>query len=52
MVSDLMGDEFYLNIAKALSEYDRGTIQFAQVSGALDEGVEVRDGYGFRRTIG
>jgi N-acyl-D-aspartate/D-glutamate deacylase len=40
MVSDLMGDEFYLNIAKALTEYDRGTIQFAQVSGALDEGVD------------
>ena len=40
MVSDLMGDEFYLNIAKALGTYDRGTIQFAQVSGALDEGVE------------
>src|SRR5262245_65521018 len=30
----------YLNIAKALCEYDRGTIQFAQVSGALDEGVD------------
>ncbi|HXG20659.1 MAG TPA: amidohydrolase family protein, partial [Methylomirabilota bacterium] len=40
MVSDLMGDEFYLNMAKALAEYDRGTIQFAQVSGALDEGTE------------
>jgi N-acyl-D-aspartate/D-glutamate deacylase len=40
MVSDLMGDEFYLNLAKALGTYDRGTIQFAQVSGALDEGVE------------
>jgi N-acyl-D-aspartate/D-glutamate deacylase len=40
MVSDLMSDEFYLNMAKALNAYDRGTIQFAQVSGALDEGVE------------
>jgi N-acyl-D-aspartate/D-glutamate deacylase len=40
MVSDLMADEFYLNLAKAMSKYDRGTIQFAQVSGALDEGPE------------
>lgn len=40
MVSDLMSDEFYLTMAKALSAYDRGMIQFAQVSGALDEGVE------------
>ncbi|MCS6927036.1 MAG: amidohydrolase family protein, partial [Candidatus Binatia bacterium] len=40
MVSDLMSDEFYLNMAQALSTYDRGMIQFAQVSGALDEGVE------------
>jgi hypothetical protein len=47
MVSDLMGDEFYLNMAKALAAYDRGSIQFAQVSGALDEGVE-----GPRRDMG
>src|SRR5436853_7494741 len=40
MVSDLMADEFYLNLAKSLSQYDRGAIQFAQVSGALDEGPE------------
>jgi N-acyl-D-aspartate/D-glutamate deacylase len=40
MVSDLMADDFYLAMAKAMSKYDRGTIQFAQVSGALDEGIE------------
>lgn len=40
MVSDVMSDEFYLNLARALHKYDRGTIQFAQVSGAIDEGVE------------
>jgi N-acyl-D-aspartate/D-glutamate deacylase len=40
MVSDIMSDEFYLAIAKAMSKYDRGTIQFAQVSGAIDEGTE------------
>jgi N-acyl-D-aspartate/D-glutamate deacylase len=40
MVSDIMSDEFYLALAKALRKYDRGTIQFAQVSGAIDEGIE------------
>jgi hypothetical protein len=40
MVSDMMSDEFYLNLAKAMSKYDRGTIQFAQNTGAIDEGVE------------
>jgi N-acyl-D-amino-acid deacylase len=40
MVSDLMSDNFYLTMAQAMSKYDRGTIQFAQVSGALDEGPE------------
>ncbi len=40
MVSDLMSDEFYQTLAQAMADYDRGTIQFAQVSGALDEGVE------------
>lgn len=47
MVSDLMGDEFYMNMAKAMSKHERGTIQFAQVSGALDEGVD-----GPRRDMG
>ncbi len=47
MVSDLMGDEFYLNMAKMLADYDRGSIQFAQVSGALDEGTD-----GPRRDMG
>jgi N-acyl-D-aspartate/D-glutamate deacylase len=40
MVSDVMPDEFYLDLAKALRKYDRGHIQFAQASGNLDEGVE------------
>ncbi len=40
MVSDMMSDEFYLKLAKAMSKYDRGTIQFAQNTGAIDEGVE------------
>lgn len=40
MVSDMMSDEFYLQLAKAMSKYDRGTIQYAQNSGAIDEGVE------------
>ena len=40
MISDMMSDEFYLKLARALDKYDRGTIQFAQVSGAIDEGVE------------
>jgi N-acyl-D-aspartate/D-glutamate deacylase len=40
MVSDIMSDEFYLALAKAMNKYDRGTIQFAQVSGAIDEGIE------------
>jgi len=40
MVSDIMSDEFYLALAQAMRKYDRGTIQFAQVSGAIDEGIE------------
>ena len=40
MVSDMMSDEFYLKLAKAMSKYDGGTIQFAQNTGAIDEGVE------------
>ena len=40
MVSDIMSDEFYLTLAKAMAKYDRGSIQFAQVSGAIDEGIE------------
>ncbi len=40
MVSDMMSDEFYQQLAKAMSKYDRGTIQYAQNSGAIDEGVE------------
>jgi N-acyl-D-aspartate/D-glutamate deacylase len=40
MISDMMSDEFYLRLAKALSKYERGTVQFAQVSGAIDEGPD------------
>jgi N-acyl-D-aspartate/D-glutamate deacylase len=40
MVSDMMSDEFYLALAKGMSRYDHGTIQFAQNSGAIDEGLE------------
>jgi N-acyl-D-amino-acid deacylase len=40
MISDMMSDEFYLRLAKALAKYDRGTVQFAQISGAIDEGPE------------
>ena len=40
MVSDMMSDEFYMQLAKAMGKYDRGTIQYAQNSGAIDEGVE------------
>ena len=40
MVSDMMSDEFYLALAKGMSKYDHGTIQFAQNSGAIDEGLE------------
>jgi len=40
MVSDIMSDDFYLKLAKAMNKYDRGTMQYAQVSGAIDEGVE------------
>ena len=39
MVSDIMSDEFYLALARAMNKHDRGTIQFAQVSGAIDEGI-------------
>ncbi len=40
MVSDMMSDEFYLALAKGMSKHDHGTIQFAQNSGAIDEGLE------------
>ena len=33
MVSDLMADEFYLSLARALRKYDRGHIQYAQTLG-------------------
>jgi N-acyl-D-amino-acid deacylase len=33
MVSDIMSDEFYLELAKGLRKHDRGHIQFAQSAG-------------------
>jgi N-acyl-D-amino-acid deacylase len=33
MISDLMPDEFYLSLARALRKYDRGHIQYAQTLG-------------------
>jgi len=39
MVSDMLSDEFYLTMAKALGEYDRGCIQFTQASGSLEDPI-------------
>ncbi len=39
MVSDMLSDEFYLTMAKALGEYDRGCIQYTQASGSLEDPV-------------
>jgi N-acyl-D-aspartate/D-glutamate deacylase len=37
MVSDMMSDEFYLTLAKALGEYDRGVIQFTPATGSIED---------------
>ena len=54
MVSDLMADEFYLTLAKALRKHDRGHIQYAQVlgeRGAMRRGRTAAR-HRFRRAIG
>ncbi len=40
MVSDLMSDEVYLTLAKALRKYDRGHIQYAQTLGGSRDPLE------------
>jgi len=37
MVSDILSDEVYLTLARALGERDRGFIQYTQVSASLDD---------------
>jgi N-acyl-D-amino-acid deacylase len=37
MISDIMSDEFYLALATALGERDRGCIQYTQVSAGLED---------------
>jgi N-acyl-D-amino-acid deacylase len=37
MVSDILSDEFYLTLARALGERDRGCIQYTQVSASLHD---------------
>jgi N-acyl-D-aspartate/D-glutamate deacylase len=40
MISDVLSDEFYLTLAKALRERGEGFIQFTQAGGNLAEGFE------------
>jgi N-acyl-D-aspartate/D-glutamate deacylase len=37
MVSDVMPEQFYLTMAKALGQYDRGCVQITQVTKAFEE---------------
>ncbi len=40
MISDVLPDEFYLTLAKALSERGEGCIQFTQAGGNFQEGIQ------------
>ena len=55
MISDMMSDDFYLTLAKALRKYDRGHIQYAQTSPvAAARAIRWKDRgrHGLRRPVG